>query len=138
MACRPYPLAELFSLFDGADAHAVPIRFAEHVANALTLSSDALSGDVVLLNEDFLHSLGTFLGNASVDFCATFGRSITLDVDGGIFVVLEESGHALHVGQLCSIHRALALAECNGLFERLSAIRDNFLLYHRLTVAAVV
>lgn len=79
----------LFSLVDGADADAVPVAFAEHVANALSFSLDAVGGDVVFVDQDGLHCFSACVGDFGVDFSAALWRSVTLDAHCGVLVVLR-------------------------------------------------
>lgn len=108
----------LFSLVDGADADAVPVAFAEHVANALSFSLDAVGGDVVFVDQDGLHCFSACVGDFGVDFSAALWRSVTLDAHCGVLVVFEECGDALDVGELRGVHCALALTEGDGLLHR--------------------
>lgn len=58
---------------DGGDAHAVPIGFGEHVADALSFRNDAVCGDLVLADKHVLDGIRALVGEAGVDFDAAFG-----------------------------------------------------------------
>ena len=96
---------------DGADADAVPVGLAEHVADALAFGGDAVGGDVVFVHEDFLDGFGTRLGDFGVDFGGAFGRGIAFDDDACGGVVAQVGGDALYVGQLGSVDNGFTLAE---------------------------
>ena len=96
---------------DGADADAVPVGLAEHVADALAFGGDAVGSDVVFVHEDFLDCFGTRLGDFGVDFGGAFGRGIAFDDDACGGVVAQVGGDALYVGQLGSVDNGLTLAE---------------------------
>ena len=110
---------------DGADADAVPVGLAEHVADALAFGGDAVGRDVVFVHEDFLDSFGARLGDFGVDFGRTFGRGVALDDDARGGVVAQVGGHAFYVGQLRGVDDGLALAEGDDGFEFLARAGDG-------------
>ena len=62
-----------FSLVDCANRNAVPFGLVKHVANAAALSSDAVSSDFVLVDEEVLDGSCTVLRELVVDFLRAFG-----------------------------------------------------------------
>lgn len=88
------------TVFDGADADTVPALLGEHVADTFALSIDAVSADFVLVDEGIFHCLCTCIGKTYVDFLGAVGRSITLDVNLGVFVVLQIGSYHLDIGLL--------------------------------------
>ena len=62
-----------FSLVDCANRNAVPFGLVKHVAYAAALSSDAVSSDFVLVDEEVLDGSCTVLRELVVDFLRSFG-----------------------------------------------------------------
>ena len=62
-----------FSLVDCANRNAVPFGLVKHVAYAAALSSDAVSSDFVLVDEEVLDGSCTVLRELVVDFLRAFG-----------------------------------------------------------------
>ena len=125
-------------LADCADAYAIPVGFAEHVADAFALSADAVFSNLILVDEQGLNGFSAILGNLSVDGCTTFGAGITLDFHLGIVVVLQIGSNALNVGELAGVNSALALTEGNEHVGSIAALGLGNGLDDGLLVAAVV
>jgi len=111
-----------------ADRYAVPAELLEHVGDTTALSVDALSINLVLVDQHVLHSLGTAIGQTDVVVLGTLGRSITLDVNSGSGVVLEVHGNALNIGLLVSSDVGLVNLEVNEDVHVLSALVNNLSL----------
>lgn len=62
-----------FSLVERANRNAVPFGLVKHVAYAAALSSDAVSSDFVLVDEEVLDGSCTVLRELVVDFLRAFG-----------------------------------------------------------------
>ena len=91
-----------------ADCYAVPAFFLKHVSYAEAFSLDAVFGDTVFLYEHVLDRFCTLVGETFVDFDRAVLRSITLDVDGSLRVVLKIRSHSCYVGELVGSHIVFA------------------------------
>ena len=100
-AARPFLILLIYRLvLDGADGNAVPAFLGKHVADTLTLSLDAVSSNLVLVDEGSLHSLGTLVGETDVNLLGTILRCVTLDDNLSVLVVLEVHCNLLYVRHL--------------------------------------
>ena len=87
-------------LFECADANSVPGLFLEHVADAFAFSGDAVSLDLVLVDEGVLDCLGTVLGELHVEVVVAVLGSVTLDDNLAVGVALHVVGNHRYVGHL--------------------------------------
>mgnify|MGYP003488380193 FL=1 len=119
----------LLALLKGADAYAVPRLLREHVADAFALGVDAVSGDLVALDELSLNSLCTSVGKTYIHFEGTVGRSVAANLNLSVLVVLEVSCDHLHVGLLVSgdLGRTDAEEDVADRVEVVVHFLDNFL-----------
>ena len=93
-------------LINRTDTHTVPCRFGEDVAHPMADGIDTAGFDAILIHQDSFHGIRTTLGELQVIVFRTFGRSIAIDGDACIRIVLQVIGRML---RLC----------CNSLCKRI-------------------
>lgn len=89
------------------------------------MSGDAVSSHFVFLNKSCLNGLSTSCSEFSVELCATFGRSITLNDEFSIGVVLEILSNHLDVGLLVSLDLRRTYA-IEYVANRVDSVRNDF------------
>ncbi len=104
----------MFELLRSVNEHSYAVEVVlrrELVSSAQTLNSDAVSSDLVLLNESVLHNLSALLRKLLVELLLTLGRSITLNLHLSVLVVLHVLSNHLDASVLSLIDSSLALTE---------------------------
>ena len=83
----------------------------EFVSSAHTLSGQTACVNLVSLNEHVLDSLRALLRQLLVEFCRTLWRSVTLNLNISLRMVLHVLSNQLYVSLLALVDNALTLAE---------------------------
>ncbi len=104
----------MFELLRSVNEHSYAVEVVlrrELVSSAQTLNSDAVSSDLVLLNESVLNNLSALLRKLLVELLLTLGRSITLNLHLSVLVVLHVLSNHLDASVLSLIDSSLTLTE---------------------------